>query len=558
MTWGDEVRGVVGAGSRDPGRTFGQTDADLLEAFANLVSLALRNAESYEQSARQARIQRGFYRIASVLAEPLSLQETFDALAQAAGEALGAERRRGARRRCAGAARAGRGPRAVAGARATRSRRAWTTRAARCSAPPRRAAIVTAGALEGDERFDDDVAARRRSRAATGRCSRSRSRRRRPTRRDSSSRSSSEERRFSDDDLELARHLAGAARGALERSELFEAERTSRALAQQLARTGSLLATELDPEAVLDEVVAQAPALLGADACSIRLVEGDELVVQRGERRGRGGEPRQPRADRRCCSPATSSSRACRSPSPTSPPSAASPRPTRCSPATSRTSASRSSGPRAASTACSRSTTGPSAPGARRRSRRSARSPRTRRRRSPTPSCTSASRSRRSAASRSSRTSPTGSSPSTATGSSCSGTRPPSGSPACPTEEALGQTPEQVLRRELRSDGDAPAGDRLLAIRRGDEEVWLSLTEAVMRDPAGQVAGRIFAFRDISAERIVDDMKSTLRVHGLARAAHAADLDLRLRGDAAARGRALRRRAARARSCATSRPSRSG
>ena len=65
-----------------------------------------------------------------------------------------------------------------------------------------------------------------------------------------------DERRFADDDLELARNLAGAARGALERSELFEAERRSRALAQHLARTGTLLATELDPAAVLDEVVA--------------------------------------------------------------------------------------------------------------------------------------------------------------------------------------------------------------------------------------------------------------------------------------------------------------
>jgi signal transduction histidine kinase len=38
--------------------------------------------------------------------------------------------------------------------------------------------------------------------------------------------------------------------------------------------------------------------------------------------------------------------------------------------------------------------------------------------------------------------------------------------------------------------------------------VWLSLTEAIMRDPAGTVAGRIFAFRDISAERVVEQMKS--------------------------------------------------
>ena len=46
-----------------------------------------------------------------------------------------------------------------------------------------------------------------------------------------------ERRTFDDDDLELARHLADATRGALERSELFEAERGARALAQQLTRT---------------------------------------------------------------------------------------------------------------------------------------------------------------------------------------------------------------------------------------------------------------------------------------------------------------------------------
>jgi signal transduction histidine kinase len=43
---------------------------------------------------------------------------------------------------------------------------------------------------------------------------------------------------------------------------------------------------------------------------------------------------------------------------------------------------------------------------------------------------------------------------------------------------------------------------------RGSEEVWLSLSEALMRDPAGAIAGRIFAFRDISAERAVEQMKS--------------------------------------------------
>jgi PAS domain S-box-containing protein len=77
-----------------------------------------------------------------------------------------------------------------------------------------------------------------------------------------------------------------------------------------------------------------------------------------------------------------------------------------------------------------------------------------------------------------------------------------------PSEEAMGRTVSEVLQRELRSESEGVSGDRLVPIRRGDNEVWLSLTEAVMRDPAGETAGRIFAFRDISAERVVDQMRS--------------------------------------------------
>ena len=74
--------------------------------------------------------------------------------------------------------------------------------------------------------------------------------------------------------------------------------------------------------------------------------------------------------------------------------------------------------------------------------------------------------------------------------------------------EALGQTPTEALGRPLDAAGGSPGGSRLLPIRRGAEEVWLSLSEAVMTDPAGAVAGRIYAFRDISAERSVEQMKS--------------------------------------------------
>src|SRR5207237_2765142 len=77
-----------------------------------------------------------------------------------------------------------------------------------------------------------------------------------------------------------------------------------------------------------------------------------------------------------------------------------------------------------------------------------------------------------------------------------------------PQEEALGHPPAEVLGRELESGGETPFGDRLVPITRSGQEAWLSVTEAVMRDPAGLVAGRIFAFRDISADRAVEQMKS--------------------------------------------------
>jgi PAS domain S-box-containing protein len=75
-----------------------------------------------------------------------------------------------------------------------------------------------------------------------------------------------------------------------------------------------------------------------------------------------------------------------------------------------------------------------------------------------------------------------------------------------PASEAQRRTPFEVLRRELASESGGT--NRLVPIMRGSDEVWLSVSEAIMRDPAGAVAGRIFAFRDISGERVVEQMKS--------------------------------------------------
>ncbi|MGH3010170.1 MAG: GAF domain-containing protein, partial [Gaiellaceae bacterium] len=282
MSWSEEVRGVLGVGRRSD-RRFRSGDAGVLEAFAGLASLAVRNAETFTQSARQARIQRGFYRIASVLGQSLSRSATLEAVAQAAAEALGGS--------SASVLVASSGrlepvgtydlPEAVG--------KVLEQRAATREGPLFRTAaegrIMASPAIADDERLLPDL---REASAANG----YRSMLAVPV---DAPRGAgrglvliffSEERSFTDDDLELARHLGDATRGALERSELFEAERSARALAQQLTRTGRLLTSELDPAAVLDEVVQQAPALVNAEAAAFRLLEGEELVVTAAEGTG--------------------------------------------------------------------------------------------------------------------------------------------------------------------------------------------------------------------------------------------------------------------------------
>src|SRR3989440_2831452 len=72
MRWAGETLGVLGVGTRGGARSFTAADTDLLEAFAGLASLALRNAESFAERTRQARVQLGFYRIAAILGHSLS------------------------------------------------------------------------------------------------------------------------------------------------------------------------------------------------------------------------------------------------------------------------------------------------------------------------------------------------------------------------------------------------------------------------------------------------------------------------------------------------------
>jgi PAS domain S-box-containing protein len=276
ITWLGEVRGVLGICSREQGH-FNEADLEVVDAFARFASLAFHNAESFEERERQAQIQQGFYRIAEVLGSPLSLSETVDALAQAATEALGGVsafvlERRGERLRHSGshdvrpavveALREGiADDESPLGAAAGEERLVTSTRIAeddRFSKAWRRVITEDAGAASL-------LAAPVASAAGqpgvvvvlftSGRA-------------------------FSDEDLALARHLSRAARGALERGELYETERRARRLSQRLADVGARLVANLDPSAVLEELVREAPALVEAQAATMRLLDGDELVVR--------------------------------------------------------------------------------------------------------------------------------------------------------------------------------------------------------------------------------------------------------------------------------------
>ena len=503
MRWSGEVQGVLGVGRRGS-RPFGPREAGVLEAFAGLASLALRNAASFTRSSRQARVQRGFYRIASALGQSLSRAATLEAVARAAADALGAASAAVLMPQAGRLALVGSYDLPSALLRMLGSGIDEGDALGRAAAHAR---LIAAPTVAGDDRLPEEwqssvagagyhallsipVAAPRHETGGLVVAF------------------FTEERAFTEDDLELARHLADATRGALERSELFEAERSARALAQQLTRTGRLLTTELDPAAVLDEVVQQAPELVHADACAIRVLEDGELVVSAAEGRGAdaalgtrspanawlsgdvvqsrspvalenaGGDPRLRELD-----PMLSGGNAAYLGVPLAGPEgqplgvlavyAAEPRPWREEEVEAMLAL-------AASTSAALSNAELYQRVALEKERSFA--------------ILANIADGIVAVDREGVVVLWNAAAAKITG--------------VPGEDALGRTPVEVLQRTLESETDTPLGDRPVPIMRGREEVLLSVTEAVMRDPAGAVAGRIFAFRDISADRLVEQMKS--------------------------------------------------
>jgi PAS domain S-box-containing protein len=491
MVWGSETLGVIGVGIHDGERVFGEDDEELLDTFASLASLALRNAETFGERSRQARVQRGFYRIASLLGEPLSLAEAYDAAAQAAAEALGADF-------AAVAVAGGGGLTVVGGHELPADVRSLPLPRSLVDAADE-ANVLAAPSVAGDERFSGTwhevpfasllaipVAGEQAGLVLVY---------------------FREARTFARDDLELAQQLAAAARGALERSRLFEAERTARSLSQQLARTGSLLATELDPAAVLEAVVSEAVELLRVDAAALAAREGSDLVVAAAV-----GDGAEDALGHRSPASGWAAGAVVQSGAPVVYDDAAQ-------------NNGLSEGDVFLASGHSAYVGVPVA--AREGGLHGvlsvyAREPRPWREEevqalvalaaNASVALTNAELYQRVALEREQSLAILANIADGIVAVDRDGhvvlwNRAAEEITGVPAAEAVGRAPGQVLQRELESEGEA-AANRLVAIQRGGEEVWLSLSEAVMRDPSGVVAGRIFAFRDISAEHVVEQMKS--------------------------------------------------
>ncbi|MCZ4497314.1 MAG: hypothetical protein JWM25_1899, partial [Thermoleophilia bacterium] len=269
VRWQGDLRGVISVADRERTRVFVEHDQSLLEAFADLASLALHNAEAYSNHSRQARIQAGFYRISQVLSASLSRTATLAALAQAATEVLDGEW---------AMVIGGDGveedlhvegswlaPEDVTDGLVEED--AFEESAATLAMELNR--VVTSRAVMGDERLGPrwralmtnvgvssqlavPIQVHGKHSATVVVCFRQ------PV-------------RFGDEELVVANNLATAATAALERAGLFENERRTRRLSEVLADVSALIAETLKAQTVLDRIVDQAAVLLEVDACSLAI-----------------------------------------------------------------------------------------------------------------------------------------------------------------------------------------------------------------------------------------------------------------------------------------------
>jgi PAS domain S-box-containing protein len=462
----------------------------LVEIVRYEIGAAVRTAGLLAESSRQARVQRGFYRIASLLGEPVSPAQAYDAAAQAATEALGGD--------FAAVLARGAGGLVIVGGH---------------DLPPDVGELpipelfvdaadggqmLAAPEIEHDGRFTDEW--RRASFNSLLAI---------PVRGERAELVLvffAAAHAFSGEDLELAQQVARAARGAFERSRLFDAERTARSLAQQLARTGSLLASELDPAAVLDAVVAEAVDLLRVDAAVLTSLDERDLVITAAVGDGADGA-----IGVRAPLGASAPGDVVRSRAPAVYEDA------------SQNDSLRTGDIFLAAGHAAYLGVPLSAPdgglyGVLSVYGRTARVWREEEVQAlvalaanAAAALTNAELYQRVAVEREQSVAILANIADGIVAVDRDGhvvlwNRSAEEITDVPATEAVGRTPAQVLQRELESE--AGGTNRLVAIKRGEEDVWLSLSETVMRDPTGAVAGRIFAFRDISAEHELEQMKT--------------------------------------------------
>ena len=506
------ILGLATLVDREPvaGRLWLSLVAILIAAVPAVLQLAGRGAAPVADVAPRAEgapetdLERGFYRIAAVLSEPLSADATFGAVAQAASESLGGRsaavlRATGGGLELAGSYELSGALRDFLGGGVTGNDLASAARAGK---------VLASRDLADDSRFGRGL-----REAATGAgCS---SLLVVPLAQPRSEAKGlvlvffDEPRGFTDEQLELAGHVAGAARGALERSDQYELERRARAVAQRLASSGRELAGELDPESVLERLARLASSLLAGAGASVWVLEGDELVVHAAHGQGASDalELRTPSTAWLLGDIVQSRS--------------------------ARTIANAEGDARAAETdpmiaAGHRSSVGVPLLGPDGGVRGIV--------------CVYDRRPREWRDDEAEALLALGSVAAAARDnaeqyqsvwheqqrSEAILENVADGIVAVDRDgrvvlwnlaaeqitgvlgiDALGRTPLQVLGRPLeREEGAHPGVSRLVPIRRGADEAWLSLSEAVMTDPSGAVAGRIYAFRDISGERAVEQMKS--------------------------------------------------
>ena len=462
----------------------------LVEIVRYEIGAAVRIAALLAESSRQARVQRGFYRIASLLGEPVSPAEAYDAAAQAAADALGGD--------FAAVLARGAGGLVFVGGHDLRPEVRDLPVPEAFADAAHDGQVLAAPMLAHDDRFPGAWHQASFSSLLAI-----------PVRGEQAELVLvfyDEAHAFSKDDLELAQQVARAARGAFERSRLFDAERTARSLAQQLARTGTLLATELDPAAVLDAVVAQAVELLRVDAAALTSLDDRDLVVTAAAGDGSDGAigARSPLG-------ASAPGDVMRSRSPAMYDDA------------SQNDSLRAGDAFLAAGNAAYLGVPLSAPDGSLYGVLSVygRAPRVWREEevqallalaaNAAAALTNAELYQRVAVEREQSVAILANIADGIVAVDRDGhvvlwNRSAEAITGMPAGEAVGRTPAQVLQRELESEDGGT--NRLVSIKRGDDDVWLSLSETVMRDPAGAVAGRIFAFRDISAEHELEQMKT--------------------------------------------------